>query len=512
MEIKMFRGFKMLIIFLSMFFIINSVYAGLYYTGDISLERENVLIEVEYEGDNVILIANSSYTLKNNGAAQEIEYGYYIFGQFINRGILNLSAGEEKVILFNTSKVLQSPYTINMDFNLVLDGKYIGTKTQEGEFTIKYPSKPTIISMNPQPTHSTDLELIWTKTDYIPVFNVLVSWVKEGINVDLKKEIVPSIFLKDSIFTVKSIIKNNDNVTYRGIITDLYSTDFYEPVDKTYFKELIPESPMEPSYWKFKRELEINSNEEKVFEYQLKFLGAKGISEMKIPPFNLFISDKNFRKSSNKVNIIINVCNLNNICETELDEYYLNCPQDCPSGSMDGYCDGIVDRICDKDCLAQSIPELDPDCSLCGDGKCDQGETRENCCVDCGCIGGMKCQNGKCVKTEICGDEICSIHENYMKCKEDCPSGSKDNYCDKVEDDICDPDCSRTGDVDCLCNKNNICESNFETSSNCPEDCKSDFTLIYLILGLIALVSIIIFLKNHSKKTKWQEIYEETSN
>jgi len=218
-----------------------------------------------------------------------------------------------------------------------------------------------------------------------------------------------------------------------------------------------------------------------------------------------------------------------------LGENYLTCPQDCPSGLIDGYCDGIADGICDPDCLSQPTPKLDSDCpvcgnnvceqeetfntcpqdcptQICGDGKCDQGETRENCCVDCGCIGGMKCQNGKCVKTEICGDEICSIHENYMKCKEDCPSGSKDNYCDKVEDDICDPDCSRTGDVDCLCNKNNICESNFETSSNCPEDCKSDFTLIYLILGLIALVSIIIFLKNHSKKTKWQEIYEETSN
>ena len=202
----------------------------------------------------------------------------------------------------------------------------------------------------------------------------------------------------------------------------------------------------------------------------------------------------------------INTCNENDLCESL--ESYLSCPSDCPLDSPDGICIKDKDGICDPDC----IEDTDPDCIICGDGKCDQGETRENCCVDCGCIGGMKCQNGKCVKTEICGDEICSIHENYAKCKEDCPSGSKDNYCDKLEDDICDPDCSRTGDVDCLCNKNNVCESNFETNANCPEDCKSDFTLIYLILGLITLVSIIIFLKNHSKKTKWQEIYEETSN
>ncbi|MCK4729952.1 MAG: hypothetical protein KAT28_01395 [Candidatus Aenigmarchaeota archaeon] len=512
MEVERLRDFGILIIFLSMFFTINTVYAGLYYTGDISLENENVLIKVEYGDNDAILIANSSYTLKNNGEDQEIEYGYYVFGQFINGGILTLSAGEEKIIFFNTSKVLQDSYTINMDFNLMLSGKYIGTKTQEGEFIIKYPSKPTIISMNPQPTHSTDLELIWSKTDYIPVFNILVSWVKEEINVDLKKEIIPSTLLKNDVFTVKSIIKNNDNVGYKYIITDIYSTDFYEPVDKTYFEELIPESPMEPSYWKFERELEIGSNEEKVFEYQLEFLGAKGISEMEIPPFNFFISDKNFYKYSNKVGVLVNVCNFNNICEIELDEYYLNCPQDCVSGSVDGYCDGIADGICDEDCLAQSIPELDSDCSSCGDGKCDLGETRENCCVDCGCIGGMKCQDNKCVKTEICGDGTCSIHETYEKCKEDCPSGSKDNYCDKVEDNICDPDCARTRDVDCLCNKDGICESNFETNSNCPEDCESDNTIIYLILGSIALISIIIYLRNRSKKTKWKEIYEETSN
>jgi len=514
MGIKRLRGFGILMtIFLSMFLIMNSVYASLYYTGDISLERENVLIKVEYGETDAILIANSSYTLKNNGVEQEIEYGYYIFGQFIDGGSLTLNAGEEKIIFFDTSKVLQVPYVINMDFDLMLDGKYIGTKTQEGEFIIQFPSKPTIISMNPQPTHSTDLELRWTKTDYIPVFNVLVNWAKEEINVDLKKEIIPSTLLKEGIFTVKSIIKNNGGIIYKGIITDFYLTDFYEPVDKSYFEELIPESPMEPSYWKFERELEIGSNEEKVFEYQLKFLGAKGVSEMEISHFNFFISDKNFYKYSNKVKVGINVCNLNGICEIELDEYYLNCPQDCLSGSIDGYCDGISDGICDEDCLSQSTSELDSDCSSCGNGKCDQGETRENCCVDCGCVGGMECQNGVCVKVEICGDGICSIHETYANCKEDCPSGSKDNYCDRINDNICDPDCSRTRDIDCLCNKDDICDSNFETNSNCPEDCKSDNIIIYLILGVIALILIIILLKNRSKtNSKWKEVYEETSN
>ncbi len=220
-----------------------------------------------------------------------------------------------------------------------------------------------------------------------------------------------------------------------------------------------------------------------------------------------------------------------------LGEDYLTCPQDCPSGFIDGYCDGVSDGICDQDCLFQLTPESDSDCPLCGDGvcddgetsgtcsqdcpsqicgdgKCDAGETHETCCVDCGCVGGMKCQNNKCVKIEICGDGTCSIHETYEKCKEDCPSGSEDDYCDKVEDGICDPDCTRTRDVDCLCNRDGICESNFETNSNCPEDCKSDNILIYLILGAIVISSIIILLKTRSKKTnpKWKEVYEETPN
>lgn len=40
-----------------------------------------------------------------------------------------------------------------------------------------------------------------------------------------------------------------------------------------------------------------------------------------------------------------------------------------------------------------------------------------------------------------CGDKICDITETYHSCPQDCPSGSADNYCDKAEDNICDPDC-----------------------------------------------------------------------
>lgn len=74
-----------------------------------------------------------------------------------------------------------------------------------------------------------------------------------------------------------------------------------------------------------------------------------------------------------------------------------------------------------------------------------------------------------------CGDGICSleINENYKNCEQDCPSGSKDNFCDKVKDKICDPDCTEKEDVDCF----------IEAGAG---------NLIYYLIGLAALIFFLI--------------------
>jgi len=77
-------------------------------------------------------------------------------------------------------------------------------------------------------------------------------------------------------------------------------------------------------------------------------------------------------------------------------------------------------------------------------------------------------------KETVCGDGVCGIPENYRTCPEDCPSGSPDLYCDSIKDGICDPDCEREEDVDCICNSDGSCEPDLgENYENCPTDCPS---------------------------------------
>lgn len=180
-----------------------------------------------------------------------------------------------------------------------------------------------------------------------------------------------------------------------------------------------------------------------------------------------------------------------------LGENFLSCPEDCPSGSYDGYCDKIRDGNCDPDCK----PEEDSDCkilttttlaAICGNEKCEKGENFANCPEDCksgskdGYCDGV--EDGICdpdckiefdadCKAVKCGDKICNFEqgENFLNCPQDCNSGSKDNYCDKVNDGICDPDCTKEEDSDCK-----------KTQSTEP--------YLLVVITIIALIIIIFFI------------------
>jgi len=76
------------------------------------------------------------------------------------------------------------------------------------------------------------------------------------------------------------------------------------------------------------------------------------------------------------------------------------------------------------------------------------------------------------VKAE-CANNLCDAGENYQSCPEDCISGGADGFCDKIRDALCDPDCPRTEDEDCICNNDRNCEKGIENYKGCPSDCPS---------------------------------------
>ncbi len=165
----------------------------------------------------------------------------------------------------------------------------------------------------------------------------------------------------------------------------------------------------------------------------------------------------------------LSFCNRNKRCDKA--ENHLSCPQDCPPNKKDGVCLKRPDGICDPDCRMG----VDPDCrGKCGNRICNARENHGNCPKDCP-SGGRdgycdRKKDGRCdpdckqaadpdCRLPGCGDKRCDSSpnisdlytgENYRSCRRDCPSGGKDNYCDRVKDGRCDPDCKKGEDPDCL--------------------------------------------------------------
>lgn len=110
----------------------------------------------------------------------------------------------------------------------------------------------------------------------------------------------------------------------------------------------------------------------------------------------------------------------------------------------DGCCPSTCNKVNDNDCQAQ-----------CGNGICEPSETQANCCKDCGCEEGEKCEANRCVAIAQCGNgriegsEACddgAANGTYGHCKSDCSGPGP-----------------RCGD--------GVCQSANENTENCPSDC-----------------------------------------
>ena len=115
----------------------------------------------------------------------------------------------------------------------------------------------------------------------------------------------------------------------------------------------------------------------------------------------------------------------NNKCEA--GETSKTCPMDCPVQPYcgDGSCDFPENTVnCQQDCAA----------SACGDGQCVSPETASSCPADC--KPGVLCGNGTCDSSESqascpadcssCGDGSCSGNESASQCAMDCDSSLVD--------------------------------------------------------------------------------------
>ena len=109
--------------------------------------------------------------------------------------------------------------------------------------------------------------------------------------------------------------------------------------------------------------------------------------------------------------------------------------------------------------IAITIFNISKNKEFCGNGICEYGENSNNCCIDCGCDNGYKCENNTCIEVKpICGDGICSPNENCYDCPKDCKC-KEGEYCSDIDKKCIKPICG-----------NGKCEP-FESFDNCCDDC-----------------------------------------
>jgi hypothetical protein len=234
-------------------------------------------------------------------------------------------------------------------------------------------------------------------------------------SITIEKTALPAITLGEAL-TIGITIKNDYPVNLSAEIKEYIGGA--EPVDLGGFVRSTPKgSPILPYY---KKTVKLSPNSQMSFSYSIKPLYY---GTLIIPETEAGTAYGNFISNS----LVLEVeCNKNRMCETNLDENALTCPQDCPSDRRDGLCNPRKDDVCDPDCAAGA----DPDCGATSTSNPVKATTT--------------------TIPSLCGNKACDKpQENYLTCSVDCPSGAKDEYCDKVKDGRCDPDCVPGDDADC---------------------------------------------------------------
>jgi hypothetical protein len=217
------------------------------------------------------------------------------------------------------------------------------------------------------------------------------------------------------VLTVEITIQNGYSTNLSVELKEYFSG--VEDVDLGGFVRNTPKGSSMPSY--YKKTVKLSPNSQTTISYSIKPLyhGTLIIPETDASTmYGTFVSNA----------LVVEVeCNKNKLCETNLDENSLTCPQDCPPGKPDALCNPRKDSVCDPDCASGE----DPDCGATTTNPARMTTTT---------LGGM------------CGDKACDkSQENYLTCSSDCASGGEDGYCDKVKDGRCDPDCASGEDIDC---------------------------------------------------------------
>ena len=95
-----------------------------------------------------------------------------------------------------------------------------------------------------------------------------------------------------------------------------------------------------------------------------------------------------------------------------------------------------------------------------------------------------------------CGDSICQANENHFSCPDDCEAGIIDNYCNNIEDEICDADCYKT-DPDCKDYAPEVNEKKGESNT---------LKVIAVVIFVIVVGGVVFYLYEHANKQ--QNIYD----